>query len=453
METKHPRALLALLFVGVLMGALDLAIIGPALPAIEAEFGMNARQLSVLFSAYVLFNVVGTPLLAKLADRIGARIVYILCISLFGLGSLIIVNATEQAGLYFGRAVQGFGAGGIFPVAAAVIGTVLPKEKRGPALGLIGIVFGLAFLLGPLLGSLLLRYAWQWLFLINLPIAAVLIGGALRLLPTARATQPRPFDFGGAATLGLALTALVVALSSFDGSAVSASLRSPFVVPGLLVFALAAWQFWRIEKRAPDPILRPAFFESRQIFTACLLALGVGAIQAASVFYPALAVAALDVSQSEAALLVLPGVLASTVASPVVGKLLNTVGTRAIIFSSLMLVYVGVMLYGLTDLRVWIFIGAGIVGGIGMAGLIGAPLRFTVLNEAAPRDRGSAQGLLNVFFSIGRLLGAALIGSVAAWQGGGAHGYQAAFIAMGVPAAVMVLVATRLKSRGAELDG
>jgi EmrB/QacA subfamily drug resistance transporter len=452
MEQKYTTALISLLFVGVLMGALDLAIIGPALPAMQAEFGMDNRQLSVLFNAYVLCQIVGTPLLAKLSDRFGPRAIYIFSIGCFAAGSLLLVMTSQPAWLFVGRGIQGFGAGGIFPVAAAVIGTQLPREKRGPALGLIGVVFGVAFLLGPVLGGVLLQFSWQWLFLINLPIAAVLIGGAIKLLPTANAREPKPFDIGGAITISIALTALVVALNNFDSVALVDSLRSILFLPFLAVSAMSGWLFWRIEKRAADPILRPAFFKSRQITTTCLVALGVGAVQSGSVFYPALAVSALGVTQSEASFLMLPAVIASTIASPIAGRLLNHLGTRNIVFTSLMLVYVSVMIYGLTDLRVVTFIGAGIVSGIGMAGLLGAPLRFSVLNETGARDRGAAQGLLNVFFSIGRLLGAAIVGGVAASHGGGTSGYQVAFVVMGIPAAAMVFVATRLKSKAAEQD-
>ena len=115
---------MALLFVGVLMGALDLAIIGPALPAIQADFGMNNRQLAWLFNVYVLMQLVSTPLLAKMSDRFGRRSIYVLSVSGFALGSLLLVVAPTLEFLMLGRAIQGFGAGGIFPVAAAVRGDV-----------------------------------------------------------------------------------------------------------------------------------------------------------------------------------------------------------------------------------------------------------------------------------------------------------------------------------------
>ena len=209
MSDQSKKLLLTLLFVGVLMGALDLAIIGPALPAIKAEFGMPDRQLAILLNAYVLCQLIGTPLLAKLSDRFGPRAIYILSISIFAAGSVLLVVADSAGALFAGRALQGFGAGGIFPVATAVIATELPDKERGPALGILGVVFGLAFLLGPILGGILLQFAWQWLFLINVPIAALLIFGAVKLLPAGGSAGDQPFDYAGTALLATGLTTIL----------------------------------------------------------------------------------------------------------------------------------------------------------------------------------------------------------------------------------------------------
>ncbi len=169
MAPGSPRTVLALLFAGVLVAALDIAIVGPALPAIGDTYGVGSRPLSWVFSVYVLFYVVGAPLLAKLSDRIGRRGVFAQSLGLFAAGSLLVAAAPTFEVLLVGRAIQAFGAGGIFPVASAVIAETVPEEKRGRTLGLIGAVFGLAFLLGPLLGGLLLRWSWRWLFLVNVP--------------------------------------------------------------------------------------------------------------------------------------------------------------------------------------------------------------------------------------------------------------------------------------------
>jgi len=451
MEARQQRRVLALLFFGVLMGALDLAIIGPALPAMQADFGMDNRQLAWLFNVYVLFQLVSTPLMAKLSDRFGRRPIYVLNLVLFAAGSLVLVVAPAFPVLLAGRAIQGFGAGGIFPVAAAVIGDTFPPDKRGGALGLIGAVFGLAFLLGPVLGGILLQFSWHWLFLINLPIAAVLVWQAWRLLPVSGAAEARAFDWSGAATLSAALAGLAVAVTNADSSALPASLGALNVWPFLLLTAIMLPLFWRCEQRAADPIVRTAFFSSTQIRLTVGIALGVGTVESGSVFFPALAVSALGVSEATASWLMLPSVLALTIASPIVGRLLDRLGSRLMVQSGLVLVCLGVLVYGLADLDLAAFIGGGILGGLGLAALLGAPLRYIILNETGAGERGAAQGLLNVFLSVGQLLGAAIVGGVAASLGGGTGGYQSAFLVLAVLTGTLVLVSLALKSRAAEL--
>ncbi len=450
MDEGQNRRVMALLFVGVLMGALDLAIIGPALPAIQADFDMNTRQLAWLFNLYVLSNLVGSPLLAKMSDRYGRRRIYVLSVSGFALGSLFLVLAPGVEFLLFARAVQGFGAAGIFPVAAAVIGDTFPPEKRGGALGLIGAVFGLAFLIGPVLGGILLRWSWHWLFLINLPIAALLIWQAVKLLPGSGAAEPRPFDWAGAAVLSIALVTLAVAVTNLDSSRLAASLASTAVWPFLLVTLVGLPLFWRVEQRAADPIVRPSFFASKQLRLTVSIALGVGTVESGSVFFPALAVVGIGVTESTAAWLLLPSVLAMTIAAPVVGRLLDRTGSRVIVLFGLTCVLAGLLIYAQFSMSIAVFIIGGIIGGLGLASLLGAPFRYIMLQEARAEDRAASQGLLNVFMAVGQLLGAAIVGGVAASRGGGAAGYQAAFMTLAVLTGALLFVAVALKSRRVE---
>ena len=451
MTARKHYLLQGLLFIGVLMGAIDIAVIGPALPSIQAEFDMSSRGLAVLFNTYILFQMIGTQLLAKFADRAGLRTIYVLSISLFALGSLLLVLADSTAMLYTGRAIQGFGAGGIFPVASAVIAARMTIEERGPALGLLGTVWGLAFIIGPVLGGILLRFSWHWLFLVNLPIAAVLVVGALRLLPNDRAAQRRPFDLAGAGVLVVTLIALVFGINALDTADIVGSLVSLPAAPLLASVAVLAPLFWFIEKRAQDPIIRPGMLASRQIATVCVIAAGVGAMQTAGVFYPALAVLALGVSEPNAALLLLPGVLVSTVCAPIVGRLINVVGTRLIVLVALIMMTVSFLMYGHHELTLQTFVLANLVGGLGVAGLVGAPLRWTMLNETGPRERAAAQGLLSNVTSVGRLVGAATVGAVAAAKGSGAVGYQSAFVGMAILAVSLFAIALTLKSKTQEM--
>lgn len=447
MTDKNLTAVMALLFVGVLMGALDLAVIGPALPAIQSDFGLDNRQLSWLFNIYVLAQLVGTPLLAKASDKFGRRDVYIGCILGFAAGSLLLVIGGNYEMLFVGRGIQGFGASGIFPVAAAVIGDTFPEEKQGGALGLVGAVFGLAFLIGPVLGGILLQYAWEWLFLINIPIAAVLIIAAWRLLPSGGSGGQLPFDWTGAVLLTVMLGSLAIAITNLDTTQTLVSLLSLDVGPYLIISVISAPLFWRRELRAPDPVIRPSFFRSRRMKLVLMIAAGVGTTESAQVFLPALAVAALAVTESMAAWLMLPAVFVMIFVSPLVGKVVDKTGPAPVIRASLFFVFAGLLVYGFAAMNYVSFIGGSLVVGIGLAALLGAPMRYVILEEAAPQDRASAQGLLNIFLAIGQLGGAAIVGSVAASTGGGQAGYQSSFAVLGAITAALLMLAFLLRQK------
>ena len=238
--------------------------------------------------------------------------------------------------------------------------------------------------------------------------------------------------------------------TELDSSRVVASLTSFPVVPFAILAIVLAPVLWRLECRAADPIIPPRLLSSRQMRLTSAIAMGTGTLEAGSAFFPALAVVALGVTDYNASLLMLPSVLATTVGAPLMGRLLNLLGSRVIVQLGLACVAAGALLYALSDLTITLFVVGGIIGGLGFSAMLGAPLRFIVLNEALPQDRGSAQGLLTVFLAIGQLAGAAIIGGVAASRGGGTRGYQLALLILGLLTAVLAMAGFGLKSRAAE---
>jgi MFS family permease len=435
---------LAVLFGGVLLAALDIAIVGPALPSIQRSFGVDARGLSWVFNIYVLFSLIGAPLLAKLSDRYGRRVVYAACLGTFAAGSALVAASPTFAWLLVGRATQAIGAGGLLPVASAVVGDTFPADKRGRALGLIGAVFGLAFVLGPIIGGILLRYGWQWLFLVNLPFAAVLIVVGLRLLPGRRDAAGGPLDWRGAAWLSILMAAFVTGLSRID----SAGLGDR-VLPGpawmfLAIALAAAWVFWQLEKRAADPVIPPSLLRSAQLRLVGGIAAATGIVEAGMVFLPSLSVQAFDVSSSTASFMLLPLVAALIVGSLAAGRLLDRVGPKPVIQTGLVLTSLGLFLFAELPVARWSFYTAGICVGLGLSGLLGAPLRFIAMEEAGESRRGASQGLLTVFLSGGRMAGAAVIGGVVAAAVNELDGYRRALLYLGVVAALAALASTAL---------
>lgn len=459
METRQRNITLIVLFIGVLMGALDIAIVGPALPAIRSQYQLSERALAWIFSVYVLFNLIGTPLMAKLSDQFGRRSIYILDVSLFAIGSLIVALSPSFSVILVGRAIQGFGAGGIFPVASAVIGDTFPPEKRGGALGLIGAVFGLAFLIGPILGGIILSLAtWHWLFLINLPVALFVIALSLRLLPSTRHAAEARFDWAGGLVLTAMLAGLALAFNRLEAQSFFASLISMRVLPFLAAALILFLILQRIEKRVQNPIVPPTLFDRPQLRLTYALSSGAGFAEASLVFLPLLAVVSLaqsGVNEKNASWMLLPVVLAMAVGAPISGRLLDRLGSRTVIVSGTLLLTLGMALVGLSAGSLAMFILSTALIGLGLSALLGAPLRYIMLNEARVEERSIAQGVVAIFTSAGQLLGSALTGAMASSQVlgvGAASGYTFAFLVIAVISFLLMLMALRLKNRQNEQE-
>lgn len=448
---KHTNRLLGLLFTGVLMGALDIAIVGPALPAIRESFGVDDRAAAWILSIYILFNLVGTPLMAKLSDSLGRRVIYVMDVAIFASGSLLVALAPSFGLLLVGRSIQGVGAGGIFPVASAVIGDVFPVERRGSALGLIGAVFGIAFIIGPILGGVLLIFGWPWLFLVNLPIAVGVIIGGWRLLPATRPTRRHAFDISGMLLLGGLLAALAYGLNRLDAAHLVVSLRSGAVGPFLLLAMALLPVFAWTERRAADPVLRPGLLRSRQVTLVSAISLGSGFAEAGIVFVPALLVAAYGVSTSTASFMLLPIVLAMSVGAPASGRVVDRRGSKVVVIAAAASLGGGLLLVSLFPGSLALIYTGGAFIGLGLSAVRGSALRYVMLYEAPAADRAAGQAVLTVFTSTGRLLGAAFVGALIASHGGQVRGFSLAFLVLAVIMGALTLAALALKSRTEEL--
>lgn len=452
MSDTKPKsgALLAVLIAGVLMSALDIAILSPALRVIQLDFAVDERALSWIISSFVLFSLIGTPIMARFADLFGRRRIFVIDIILFATGSFLVVLAgTFHAWwlLLLGRSVQGFGGGGIFPVAAATIGDVVAPEKRGAALGALGAVIGVAFIIGPILGSILIPYGWNWLFLINLPIAVLIVVFALRILPKGGEASTRRIDLPGILLLSSFLASFSLTVNSLDLAHGLGGLGANGVPlwAGLSLILLILTLI--VERRSDHPLLPRSLFAKSRLNIAWAIGAATGFAEASLTFIPTLAMLAntdTGLSASTAGYLLLPLVLALSVASPLAGRALDRFGSRRVMIAGSSLMTLGFVGIAVFASSLGLLIAASVLVGAGLAALLGAPLRYLVLAETTESERTVAQGLANMATSVGLAVGAAAIGAFAASGGGGAAGYTQAFGAVAVAGAVAALLALAL---------
>ncbi len=453
MEQHRNGKILALLFTGVLMGALDISIVGPAIPAIEETIRVDHRSLSWIFSIYVLFNLVGVSLLAKLSDLYGRRNIYILSVAVFAIGSAIVALSDNITFLLVGRAVQGFGSSGIFPVASATIGDIFPPEKRGRTLGMIGAVFGIAFIIGPVIaGVLLLWFEWNALFLINLPIAVVVIFYSWRLLPSKKSKLKPHFDWIGMALIAVLVSSFAYGINNIEASLGFNSILSIEVYPYLLITLFSLPVFIFFEKRSPSPVVKIQLFDVKQIRIVGIVAFATGIIQAVTIFVPEMAVNVFGVSTSQASFMLIPFVLAIAIGSPASGRLIDTIGSRFIVMAGLFLAAAGLLIFYLDASSKVNFYTAGILVGLGSAMLQGSALRYIMLNEVKSSERALGQGIITLFTSTGQMTGATLIGIIVASFSTKLEGFSQSFLVIAVIALVVMLVGYKLKNRQEELE-
>jgi len=423
MEQKSQNAVIGLLFVGVLMGALDISIVGPALPSIETFLNLDPRFSGWVFSIYVLFNLIGISLFARMSDIYGRRNIYILALAIFAAGSLWVSLSGSFGALLAGRAVQGFGASGIFPVASALVGDLFPREKRGRILGMIGAVFGLAFLMGPFIAGVVLRYfEWHVLFIINIPISLILMYFSLKILPSVPNKNVSAIDWGGIIALGVALAGFTIGLNSIDTSTGVSAFTDLKVILPLSAAVLSSIILMTVERRAKDPVIRLGFFRNRQISIAGSLALVTGVVQASFVFIPTFVVQKFSVSPSTASFMLTPFVLATAAGSPVFGRMIDRYGVKKIIIAGLILLAGGFYLLSVTGTVKGIYYVSGVLVGLGLSVLAGSSLRYIVLNNTSAEDRAVSQGMLTIFTSIGQIAGTAVIGMLMASTATGVFG-------------------------------
>ncbi|MBF9073098.1 MFS transporter [Streptacidiphilus fuscans] len=412
---ENPRRV-RLVFLGVMLGmflaALDQTIVSTALPTIVGDLG-GANHLSWVVTAYMLAATATTPLWGKLGDLFGRKGVFLVCIVIFLVGSALCGQARNMTELIAFRAVQGLGGGGLMVLAMAVIADVVPPRERGRYQGVIGAVFGVSSVVGPLLGGFLVdNLNWRWVFYVNLPVGVV----ALFVIATAlHAKKPegRPsIDYVGTVLLAAASTCLVL-ITSLGGQTWAWNSVEVWGC-GIGAVVLIGAFIW-VEQRVKEPVLPLRLFKNR-IFTVCS-AMGfiIGLCMFGALSYIPLYMQVVNGnSPTQSGLRLLPMMAGVLITSIGTGQLISRTGRYKIYpILGTALTCVALVLLAQVDEKT----SATVMGvymlilGLGL-GLVMQVLIIAVQNSTDFADLGTATSGVTYFRSIGGSFGASIFGTV-----------------------------------------
>ncbi|NEC43884.1 MFS transporter [Streptomyces sp. SID8016] len=400
------------LMLTLLLAALDQMIVATALPKIVGELH-GLEKMSWAVTAYLLASTIVLPLYGKLGDLFGRKGVFQFAIIVFIIGSALAGWSRTMDELIAFRALQGIGGGGLMIGVQAIIADIVPARERGRYMGLIGAVFGLASVAGPLLGGFFTDHAsWRWCFYINVPFGLVTLAVIAVVLKLPRpAARPR-LDVLGAALLAVASTCLVL-VTSWGGTEYD---WTSGTILGLSAGAVASTAlFVAAERRAAEPIIPLRLFRDSVFNVTGLVGavLGVALFGAAS-YLPTYLQMVDGVSATESGLLMLPMMMGIVGGSIVSGQLITRTGRYRIypIVGSAVSV-VGMALLSLleADTSVLAYSFYQAVLGIGI-GLVMSVLVLAVQNSVRPSDLGTATSANNYFRQIGGSVGAAIFGTL-----------------------------------------
>ncbi|WP_181309753.1 DHA2 family efflux MFS transporter permease subunit [Nocardioides campestrisoli] len=428
---ENPWPALWALCLGFFMILVDTTIVTVATPAIMEDLDADVNAVVWVTSAYLLAYAVPVLITGRLGDRYGPKRLYLIGLVLFTLASLWCGLTGSITGLVLARVAQGLGASMMTPQTMAVITRIFPASRRGSAMALWGATAGVATLVGPILGGVLVDLAgWEWIFFINVPVGIVAFVLAWRLVPRLD-THPHRFDWLGVALSGVGMFLLVFGLQegqTYDWGTITGPISVwSLIVTGLVVLALFVW--WQARNRA-EPLVPLSLFTDRN-FSLANLAIATVSFGFTAMGFPLMLYAQLvrGWSPTQSGLLLVPLAVGSILLARPVGRLSDRVHPRILTSFGFVamggaLVWIAMILAPRTP--VWeLLVPLGLLG-------VGSAFLWSVLSTTANRNlpvqqAGAGAGVYNATRQVGAVLGSAgiavLMQSRLAANGlGGAHG-------------------------------
>ncbi len=428
----NPWAILIVVSLGFFMTLLDLTIVNIAIPNMIDKLHASLDQILWVINGYALVVAALLITAGRLGDLRGPRNLFVIGITVFTLASAACGFAASSGQLIAFRVVQGLGAALLMPQTLTILTTVFPPQRRGAAFGIWGAVAGVATIAGPTLGGLLVTaFDWRWIFFVNLPIGAVVLGLSFVLIPDMKPGRRHRLDIVGVVLASGALFAICYGLvegQKYDWGKINGVLSIPLIF-AIGIAALAAFVVVEKLRQDKEPLVPFAVLRDRNFavmnFVAFALAIGMLGIFLPFTIYLQ---SALGMSALRAGLTLAPASVVSVFLAPVAGRLADRIGGKYILITGLTLFAAG-MGWAAWIARpdsVWYdFLPALIVAGIGM-GCIFAPLSTVAMRDVQPQLAGAASGLFNTNRQVGAVIGTSAVGALLQNQLASALASQAA---------------------------
>ena len=426
-QSKGYVVIAIIYLLGLCMGALDMGIVNPARTVIQNTLGVDDSLGVWILTIYTLAYAASIPIMGKLADRHGRKYIYLACIALFGGGSALCGVAHDIGSfelLICARAIQALGGGGIMPVATAEFGTAFPEEKRGMALGMVGMVYGLASIFGSSAGSLILdifgQTQWQFIFYVNIPICIVIFALGIFRLPNSKADEVPPIDILGALVLTVMTLSLMYGLKNIDFFDLGTSIASTDVYPFLIAFAVLLPAFILVERRAKDPVMNLSYFANTNILIALFCSIVSGIIMMGTIFFPQFAENSLFLKSGAGGYFIMILGLGSGFGAMLSGKLIDRFGVKPVLAigfigslaGSLFMAFVACNDPSLFNVCLMLALT-----GAGLGFTMGTPLNYMMLQNTTDEESNSALATLSLVRSIGTAVAPAIMVAFVAHAG------------------------------------